>query len=426
MFELFYKNKKGLSLIELIVTIVILGLVMVIAGSVLYQFTNNHNNATERWQVQNAVRLACSKFENNANYIINSKQIDIFKDKALDAGIIYDSDTGKWLWQSTPTIITSDADDYTYIFSVKAYEAPDNWNGISTVTDTSTLTELGYYLFIKYDKEIMEKATGTELGTNSNYPACVLFLNNEGFGEVPVQVEFSVGTNYLPPVTTTTTQSGETITETTTSAVAKTYMSNSVNIDFKSGNTKIINYNTSTNYVSENLASSKSVGMENGRLIYDNSWKNGDTMKAYPCGWVDTSVSGYPAGEALKVYDPNNAGSVIYTYGGEINDTGNVLRFLSPLSDKSFEDGSGSSVTTLPNCLSEWTFSSTINSEVYLDNLRNFRDEVLRGTEFGDWFIEQYYYVWSPFLIEHTAFLKPVYKAVMIPISYICEFIADL
>lgn len=426
MFKLFYKNKKGLTLIELIVTIVILGIVVVIAGSVVYQLTNSYNHSTERWQVQNAVRLACSKFENNANYIVNSKEIDIFKDKALDAGIIYDSDTGKWVWQSTPTLITNSADDYTYIFSVKAYEAPNDWNGTSTIADTGTLTELGYFLFIKYDKDIVDKAAETDLGTNSNYRACVLFLNNEGFGEVPVQVEFSVGTNYLPPVTTTTTQSGETITETTTSAVTKTYMSNSVNIDFKSGNTKIISYNTSTNYVSENLVSTKSVGMENGKLVYDDSWKNGDTMKAYPCGWTDGAINGLPEGEATKIYDPSNNGSVLYTYGSEIEDTGNVLRFLSPLSDKSFEEGGGSAVTKTPSCLGEWTFSNSIKSEAYLENLRNFRDEVLRGTEFGDWFIHQYYYVWSPFLIEHTAFLKPVYKAIIIPVSYICGFIAKL
>ncbi|MBO5944962.1 MAG: type II secretion system protein [Clostridia bacterium] len=409
MFKLFYKSKKGLSLIELIITITVLGLVMIVAGTALSQLTKRYNYSTERWQVQNAVRLACSKFENNANYIVNSKEIDIFKEKALDAGIVYDSDTGRWIWQSTPTLITTAADDYTYIFSVKAYEAPDNWDGLTTVSNTSTLTELGYYLFIKYDKDVMDRAMGTSLGTNSNYPACVLFLNNEGFGEVPVQVEFSIGTDYLEG-----------------NAATESYMSNSVNIDFKSGNTKIINYNTSTNYVSENLASSKSVGMENGKLIYDNSWKTDNTMNVYPCGWIDASVSGHPEGETLKIYDPNNAENVIYTYGNEINDKGNVLRFLSPLSDKSFEEGSGSAVNKIPSCLGEWTFSSYINSEVYLDNLRNFRDEVLRGTEFGDWFIHQYYYVWSPFLIEHTAFLKPVYRAIMIPVSYICDFIADL
>lgn len=424
MFKLVHNNKKGLTLVELLVTIVIFGLLISLAGMILYQLTNNYNNTATRWKVQNAVRLACSKFENNANYIVNSKEIDIFKEEALDEGIIYDSDTGNWVWQKTPTLITTEADDYTYIFSVKAYEAPDGWSGTSAVSDTSTLTYLGYFLFIKYDSDT------TVTGTNSNYPSCVLFLNSEGFGEVPVQVEFSVGTNYLPSATTTTTTT-EASTETTAKTTAtESYMSNSVKVDFKSGNTDSTPYSTETKYVSENLAASKTIGMKNGQLIYDASWKVDDsTMSVYPCGWTDTTISGCPSGDDLNVKVANADGttSVAYTYtAAQISETGNVLRFISPLSDKTFEEGSGSSVTEMPSCLSDWTFSDSINAESYLNNLRDFRDNVLRGTEFGDWFIHQYYYVWSPFLIEHTAFLKPVYQAILVPLSYICGFFANL
>ena len=64
--------------------------------------------------------------------------------------------------------------------------------------------------------------------------------------------------------------------------------------------------------------------------------------------------------------------------------------------------------------------------ERVLDNLRNFRDNVLRGTEIGDWFINFYYYELSPFMIEKTAFLRPVYKALIEPLSYVCDYIANL
>ena len=399
MFKLIHKDKKGITLIELLITIVIFGLLASLAGMILYNLTNHYNNTATRWKVQNAVRLACAKFENNANFIVNSKEIDVFRDTAIDSGIIYDSDTGNWTWQVAPELITETADDYTYIYSTKAYEAPERWSG-APVDNVSTLTELGYFLFIKYDEKT------TAVGTNADYPSCVLFLNSEGFGEVPVQVEFSVGTNKLE---------GNSNTE--------SYMNNSIKIDFKSGNVDRTHYNTDTKYVSENLAPSKAVGMQNNQLLYETNWGN----TVFPCGWTDLTISGAPTDKLSVKAKVNGEDEIIHTYNvNEISQKGNVLRFLSPLSEKPFEKGSGSAVTTTPNCMGEWTFSDAINAERYLNNLRDFRDNVLRGTTFGDWFIEFYYNDLSPFLIEKTAFLKPVYKVVLTHLSYVCGAIADM
>lgn len=410
MFKLIHKDKKGISLVELLITIVIFGLLASLAGMILYNLTNNYNNTASRWKVQNAVRLACAKFENNANFIVNSKEIDIFRDTAIDSGIIYDSDTGNWTWQTEPELITETADDYTYIYSTKAYEAPDGWGG-APVEDVSTLTELGYFLFIKYDSKTGYTSVNTSgaKGTNSNYPACVLFLNSEGFGEVPVQVEFSVGTNKLE---------GNSDTE--------SYMNNSIKIDFKSGNVDRAPYKTDTKYISENLAPAKTIGMKNNQLLFENNW--GDTV--FPCGWTDLTVSGAPDKLEVKAM-VDGAKTTVHIYDeNEISQKGNVLRFISPLSEKPFEKGSGSAITETPNCLSEWTFAdsttTTTTANIYLNNLRDFRDNVLLGTAVGDWFIDFYYNDLSPFLIENTEFLKPVYKVVITHLSYICGAVADL
>lgn len=415
MFKLMHKNRKGLSLVELIVTIVVLGLVMGLAGMILYQITNSYNHSAERWQVQNAVRLASSKFENNSNLIINSKQVDIFYDPGVAEGINYNRETGVWSWRGTTPVILPDAttepqgDDYTYMYSTPAYDGE---------------VFIGHLLFIRNDS--------THAQTNS-----VLFLNSEGFGDVPVQVEFSIGTNYLEGETPVQgeDESDEDYADRLAEAAAneldnknnRAYQSNSTHVYFKSGNTDVIAYETDTIYVSENLASNKTVGMENGQLIYDASWFSGEgaSAVAYPCGWCEfksdnSNIAGYPT-DLFVNNDDNN-----YT-DEQIQQKGNILRFLSPLSDKSFEKGSGSATQEKPTCLNQWLFDDmSAFSETVLDNLRNFRDEVLRGTEFGDWFIHQYYYVWSPFLIDNTAFLKPVYKAIMVPVSYVCDFIASL
>lgn len=424
MFKLMHKNRKGLSLIELIVTIVVLGLVMGLAGMIVHTLTNSYNISADRWQVQNAVRLASTKFENNSNLIINSKQVDIFYDQGVAEGINYNRETGVWSWKGTTPVILPDAttepqgDDYTYMYSTPAYDGD---------------VFIGHLLFIRNDS--------THAETNS-----VLFLNSEGFGDVPVQVEFSIGTNYLKGATPVQgeDESDEDYADRLAEAAAdeldnknnRAYQSNSTHVYFKSGNTEVIAYETDTIYVSENLAANKAVGMESDQLIYDADWlaDDGATALGYPCGWsefkvnsdgtaTETQISGYPTSLQVK-----SGSDVVYTYDDtQIQQKGNVLRFLSPLSDKSFEQGTGSATQEKPTCLNQWLFDDmSALSETVLDNLRNFRDEVLRGTEFGDWFIHQYYYVWSPFLIENTAFLKPVYKAIMVPVSYVCDFVASL
>ncbi len=389
MFKLLHKNRKGFSLVEVMVTVTILGLVMGIAGTIIYMMTNSYNASSYRWEIQSAVQLACTKFETNSDLITNSKQLDIFYDETVAGGIVYNKETGTFTWKNggnpyvMPAEGTADG-DYSYIFSTEAEDTEGNY--------------LGYFMFIKdYDSTTSE-----------------LFLDNEGFGEVPVKIELSIATDELELNTND-----------------PSYQNNGVKMLFKSGNEEILEFEVETAYVLENINATKQIGMEGGKLILEDSWVVNNTAKAYPCGWSDETINngnkemhGYPAmattyGADNKVYNFSNA---------QLQKTGNVLRFLSPLSDMSVEDGEGQGTTSHKgSCITAYSFSDgTEMSERVLSNLRNFRDEVLRGTEFGDWFIDVYYNKLSPFLIEHTAFLKPVYRVILTPISFVCDFIADL
>ena len=66
MFKLFYKNKKGFTLQELMVTVVLVGVLVGLAGSFLYQLQRSQTISSERWRVQNAVQLASTKFETSS------------------------------------------------------------------------------------------------------------------------------------------------------------------------------------------------------------------------------------------------------------------------------------------------------------------------------------------------------------------------
>lgn len=399
MFKLIH-NRKGITLIELMVTVVVVGLVIVLSGTVFSMFANTHERASSRWQIQNAVRLASAKFETETDLIANSKMLDIFYDETVANGIWYDEATNTFEWRSgTPYVVpgegTADA-DFSYIFSTPAYDAADK----KAYEENGTAPrEIGYFLYIK------------DFGNTTSK----LFLDSEGFGEVPVQIEMSIATDELELET------GD-----------PSYQSNGVKLVMKSGNEDVIKFEVETVYVLENFSSSKIINHESNNLILKEEWVVNNVAKAYPCGWSDATVNsgnkemhGYP--KTATNYGTDN--SKVYNFSSaELQNKGNVLRFLSPLSDMKVEDGEGQgSTTNKASCIQTWLFSDgTEASERVLDNFRNFRDNILRGTEIGDWFIEFYYHDLSPFMIENTAFLRPVLKFVSKPLSYVCDFIAEL
>ena len=202
-------------------------------------------------------------------------------------------------------------------------------------------------------------------------------------------------------------------------------------------------------------------------LVYEQRWlkpqQPSGTPMAYPAGWTDyelnaTPNSNYPTGmdvvnadnsittrqyahyldseEAIQEVlitekfdcDVNGDGNISNDETGKhvITRPGNVLRYVSPTAQATQEDvanrKTGANIAT---CLTGWAMMGSSFEETVLTNLRAFRDNVLKGTTFGDWFIEQYYYVWSPFVVKNLEALKPVIKAVLIPISYVCGFVAQ-
>lgn len=392
MFKLVYKNKKGVTLIELIVALAIVGLVLALSSTIFNLFTSTHEMGTRRWQVQNAVRLASSKFETETDLITNSKMLDVFYDETVANGILYDESTNTFTWKDgkTPYVIPNEGskdEDFSYIFSTPAYDKNDPNH------------YLGYFLYIKDFGQTTSK----------------LFLDNEGFGSIPVQVELSISTDELDLET------GD-----------PSYQGNGVNIVMKSGDESITSYEVETTYVLENFSASKVINHENGELILKEEWVVEGSAKAYPCGWSDATVNGgnkemhgYP--KTATKYGENNNKTYNFT-NAELQNKGNVLRFLSPLSDMKVEDGEGQGTTSnKASCIQSWLFSDgTATSERVLDNFRNFRDNVLRGTEIGDWFIDFYYNDLSPFLIENIGDFRSALKFISEPLSYICNFIAQL
>ena len=391
-------NKKGLSLVELLVTLAVLSLVIPLAGQLLYQHTNLFNVAQTKWEIQNAVKLACSKFEANKDALVNSYQTDILYDPVIEEGIVL-KDDGTFRWKHSrgnSYVITEEGfadknDLYTYIFSTPTYNEEGKY--------------LGTYLFIR------------EYGSSRSK----LFLDSEGFGDVPVEICFTIAES----VDALNSQGEK------DNTIANTYLTNAINIELKSGVPDIAAYSLKTTYSFVNISEGKRVNYAGSALVFEKEWLDTVGVAAYPTGWVNEELnkdinSGYPNNTIARYYDADK--QVREANITNVNKTANVIRFVSPTAFNSKgETDDHTTDANMASCLTTFAFcDNTKLSSHVLGALRDFRDNILKGTEFGDWFIYNYYNTWSPFLVKNLGFLKPVYRVILTPVAYVCGMIANI
>lgn len=395
MFKYLCKNKKGISLMELVIAVSLVGFVTAIAGQLLFNFTRTYNIAQRRWEIQTAVKLACTKFETNKDSIVNAYKADLLYDKALEAGIVYNTETKAVTWNEAskvmPTEGIRDNDNiYTYIFSVPAVDQNGN--------------DLGSFLFIRdFD------------ATDS-----VLFLNNEGMGEVPVDIAFRVAKS-------PTLLERETLEPKADQDYR--YLTSTVEIDFMSGAGDITNYEVITQFTLYNF-NGRAMTMEGSYPVLEEAWLG----NVYPAGWsLGSEVSGMPNTTVPYIISRNPLKYCDAAYSQNCTEymtkDANMMRFVSERA----VDAKGSVDELAPSaqfasCLTKFLFSDgTKNGARTIGALRDFRDNVLKGNAFGDWFIAEYYNTWSPALVkacgEHE-WLKGVLKTLISPVSKVLGVIS--
>lgn len=432
MFKLIHKNRKGVTLVELLVSVAVLGLVIPLVGGIFYNVLKFNNAIIDKWDVQTAVKLACSDFENNKDGLTSAFQVDLLYDPIIEEGVTLDKSTGNIEWRSGSAAckvmnaegipISADEhknDVFTYIFSAKTWDTEGVY--------------LGELLYMR------------GYGDNRSH----LLLQDYGMGEIPVSVTFSVGTTKDMVVEN----------------VDPFYTLNTITMHFRSGKEEVkFGYETSFAIVNINT-DTRPINYSGGKLVCDLRWLDSDvkTPLVHVAGWDSydlnydeednlTTANGFPVASTTAEGEPcyetsyvnanddriiiTDTFSMEYVDENGITKTvnapvlareGNVLRYKSPTAEKTqVQTIDQSAPTNVASCLTGFAMMGSGMRDQVLGNLRMFRDNVLRGTEFGDWFIHQYYYEWSPFLIEKTAWLKPVYQAVLIPISQVCGFIAKL
>lgn len=397
MFKYLCKDKKGISLIELIIAVTLVGFIIPLAGQLLVNFTRVFNMAQRRWEIQSAVHLACNKFEKNRDSIVNAHKADLLYDTAIDQGVIYNTETHTVTWNQASKVMPAegfkDNDNiYTYIYSVPATDQ----NG----------TYLGKFLFIR----------------DFDAPNSELFLNNEGMGDVPVDISFRVATS--PDLLQ---KNNETNEYDLRDEQSHRYLTSTVEIDFTSGVEDITNYEVITQFTLYNF-SGRSMTMEGQFPVLEQTWLN----SVYPAGWsADDSVLGRPAGAVpyITSRNPTKYSVAPFDCTEYIKSDANMMRFVSERAVDSKGDVTELTASVeMASCLTKLLFiDGTKEGARTVGALRDFRDNCLKGTAAGDWIIEKYYNSWSPALVavcQESPTAAKAIKAVLSPLSKVLGALA--
>lgn len=376
---------------ELIIAVTLVGFIIPLAGQLLVNFTKVFNTASRRWEIQSAVHLACNKFEKNRDSIVNAQRADLLYDKALEQGVVYDQETKTITWKQASAVMPTEGlrdtnNVYTYIFSVPAY-------------DSKTNDYLGKFLFIRdFDAE-----------------RSTLFLENEGMGDVPVNISFRVATS--PDALKKNNETNEyELKEDQTNR----YLTSTVEIDFTSGVEDVTNYEVITQFTLYNF-SGRSMTMEGSYPVLEQAWLN----TVYPAGWsAGENILGEPASTVPYIIqrNPTKYSAAPYDCSGYINGDANMMRFISERAVDSKGDVSELTASVdMASCLTQLLFiDGTREGARTVGALREFRDNCLKGTAVGDFIIDKYYNSWSPALVEvckENPTAGKVIKAVLKPVS---------
>lgn len=375
-----HKAKKGFTLIELMVTLLLLSIVTVMIAQVTYGMYNNYKLVEKRWEMQNEVNYIMKMFEGNKEALTTSRQADIFYDVNCN---------------SVPADGKADT-VYSYFFAKPV--DPDN-------------LEKGYNLWYR------------ERGTTESYQ-----LNNSS---IPINIEFSIPVEPNPLVTDASGNVEKDDNEQGYATVAvpaaeKLYQKSTIRITVSATGHYKDKYSLSTSFNLNNMLGNQQINFSNGEPTDTTKNANNEAMQnVYLGGWMDSAINDSADNKAIGY-------PVQFTTGEDgYNEThpGNVLRFVSIESFLSNYNPNGNNAEMMNKCFVSKLVMGTSLEVPIKGAFRDFRDNVLSKTELGCTIIDKYYNEWSPafntMLSNHPELVRFVGRAVAVPTAIAAYFIAS-
>lgn len=366
-------NKRGFTLVELMVTLTLLGFVLALTYQLSTSFMAQYQKVEMRWWVQNATSRVMDYFQQNAEPLSNSSKIDLYYMENLNE-VVYqqdddpDTDLEYKKMQGVPT---EGNNTYAYIYSKK----DANGNSILYVLDRAKgarPVELTKYVLGMEDDEIY----------------------------VPLNISFNIAT---APIEALTNADGKI----TYTGGKDKYLESTVDVNVSAGGPLGGGYTLTTSFSLGNMKS-------NQKINYD-----GTDLSATADG---CSVAGWSADNLTCPVDTN-------TYPNATKQA-NILRYVSAQSflDGTINSGGNIKLEGANLCFSGLSMQGSKFEMQVVQTLRDFRDNVLSKTSLGNKIIDSYYNTVSPSLVaaskEHPSLLK-LGKAILIPVSMLTFFISE-
>lgn len=343
-------SKKGISLVEMIICVAIIGLLMPLITLITYKLSEKYKNVDMQWTVQEEIE-----------YIMDS--------------LMRDSASG--------SLATANYLDLFY----------EDMESAKTAKTFSACPELGSFTEAE-DGTLTFQKVNTECIYFFNYNDLFYILNrgqNDAkpfnlFEEIKVHAEFSVATNVLPLDENNNEIEGEkyTVDESDPSKdFYRKYVSNGLTVTLRSTEEyEPVEYHMTSSYSLKNMNEGQKIN------ITDGAFTSKDVA-----GWNASVVSTANTYPDRPEYKKNG---VAYNH---IHDSANIVRYTSASAYFGQTEVGSGEIGRQAQCATRFLMINSQHETKVIDSLHSFRDNVLKGNALGEFIIEKYY-DWSPSVIE--------------------------
>ncbi len=372
------KKQGGFTLVELMVTILILGLVLLMTVQLSNAFFRRYRMIEARWKAQNAALHVMQYFELRSEALNNSATISLFRTEKPQPPVKQANHDPKLPLAVMQGVPNEGNDTYAYIYA----QSPDPTN-----------PDAGSLIYV------LERGAGKKPVSLTRY------LLDE---DVPLDISFHVATAPVGVKKEGTEENPSYVYGDGEDA----YLRATVDVLISTPPSIGGNYELKTSFTMNNMAKNQKVNYENNGDITQTA---GDIGVA---GWTNEKLNN----EGLCPVDTAHYASAQMP--------ANVLRYVSTKSflESQNVEGAGIDIQGAGLCFGKLSMRGSRYEAQAVGALHDFRDNVLAKTELGNQIIDAYYNTWSPALVnmaaEHPALLK-VGKCVLLPVSLVAMLAAD-
>lgn len=394
-------NKKGFTLVELLITMTILLLALVLTCELFGMIYKNYRIVEGRWVVQSEVQYIMTSFQVNSNNesLTTANFVDIYYEPNMDTGITVGSeltclnttDSSGTVTNSLGALVSEDEtthaltfqkadDENTYLFSYKHYfyylnrgETVAHRYSLNTLKDGDKdyQVPIDIYFDVAVKANNIDAATGRESKVVSD-------------------------SKYLPK--------GISITVASTKGEAGYFEGLGYSV-----------YKLNTSFDFDNMNQGQKINITGGTFSNTSvaGWTGGN-LKYLVGNFDDDKTDLFETGKSATDYQ-------------YLTEHGNIVKYVSSNAYFAQANAGNSGASTNFNCATRWLMAGSKLESPVINTLRDFRNNVLKGTAIGDFIIEKYY-DWSPAVIEaasNSKILKGLLKAFVVPAAAVAFCVSE-